>query len=154
MHTVNNSELDYTRGDDRGKGVFNGDIGTVAYISATGDIEVLYEDGRRVLYVGETRRQLILSYAVTVHKSQGCEFDAIVMPVVGGSPSIMTRNLLYTAITRAKKLAVLVGDVYNIRRMVENNYVQERFSALPEFIENNVKGMRMLFGDAAGKVEV
>ncbi|MCX4314452.1 MAG: ATP-binding domain-containing protein, partial [Clostridia bacterium] len=88
------------------------------------------------------------------HKSQGCEFDAIVMPVVGGSPSIMTRNLLYTAITRAKKLAVLVGDVYNIRRMVENNYVQERFSALPEFIENNVKGMRMLFGDAAGKVEV
>ncbi len=154
MHTVNNYELDYTRGDDRGKGVFNGDIGTVAYISATGDIEVLYEDGRRVLYVGETRRQLILSYAVTVHKSQGCEFDAIVMPVVGGSPSIMTRNLLYTAITRAKKLAVLVGDVYNIRRMVENNYVQERFSALPEFIENNVKGMRMLFGDAAGKVEV
>lgn len=154
MHTVNNYELDYTRGDDRGKGVFNGDIGTVAYISATGDIEVLYEDGRRVLYVGETRRQLILSYAVTVHKSQGCEFDAIVMPVVGGSPSIMTRNLLYTAITRAKKLAVLVGDVYNIRRMVENNYVQERFSALPEFIENNVKGMRMLFGEATGKVEV
>ncbi len=146
MHTVNNYELEFTKGLTTGKGVFNGDIGTVSYVSATGDIEVLFEDGRKVLYVGDTRKQLILSYAVTVHKSQGCEFDAIVMPVVGGSPVIMTRNLLYTAITRAKKMAVLVGDEYNIKRMVENNYVAERFSALGVFIDKAKADMNKLFG--------
>ena len=147
MHTVNNYELEWTRGIASGTGVFNGDIGIVVNIMQTGEIEVEFEDGRRVLYVGETRRQLILSYAVTVHKSQGCEFDAIVMPIVGGSPVIMTRNLLYTAITRAKKLAVLVGDDYNVRRMVDNNYVAERFSALTKFIDDAKAGMRKLFGD-------
>ncbi len=146
MHTVNNYELEYTRGAFAGKGVFNGDIGTVATVYATGEIEVEFEDGRRVMYAGENKRQLILSYAVTVHKSQGCEFDAVVMPVVGGSPVIMTRNLLYTAITRAKKLAVLVGEEYHIERMVENNYVAERYSALAHFIEDAKAGMLKLFG--------
>ena len=130
--------------------MFNGDIGTVAFIHQTGEIEVEFEDGRRATYVGENRRQLILSYAVTVHKSQGCEFDAIVMPVVGGAPVIMTRNLLYTAITRAKKMAVLVGDEHNIKRMIDNNYVAERFSALNVFIDEARSGMRRLFGDSVG----
>lgn len=147
MHTVNNYELEFTRGTTTGTGVFNGDIGIVSFVSAAGDIEVLFEDGRKVMYVGETRKQLILSYAVTVHKSQGCEFDAIVMPVVGGSPVIMTRNLLYTAITRAKKMAVLVGDEYHIKRMVDNNYVAERFSALGIFIDEARADMKKLFGD-------
>lgn len=120
----------------------------MSFISATGDIEVEFEDGRKVMYSGDTRRQLILSYAITVHKSQGCEFDAIVMPVVAGAPVIMTRNLLYTAITRAKKMAVLVGDEYNIRRMVENNYVAERFSALGIFITDRRAGMLKLYGDS------
>ena len=100
-----------------------------------------------MLYEGENKRQLILSYAVTVHKSQGCEFDAVVMPVVAGSPIIMTRNLLYTAITRAKKMAVLVGDEYNIKRMVENNYVAERFSALSIFIGDAKSDMLKLYAD-------
>ncbi len=147
MHTVNNYELEWTRGAETGHGVFNGDIGLISFISATGDIEVAFEDGRRALYTNDTRKQLILSYAVTVHKSQGSEFDAIVMPIVGGSPVIMTRNLLYTAITRAKKMAVLVGDEYNIRRMVENNYVAERFSALATFIADAKEGMRKLYGE-------
>lgn len=146
MHTVNNYDLEWTRGGQEGKGVFNGDIGIVAHIFDTGEIEVEFEDGRRALYVGENKRQLILSYAVTVHKSQGCEFDAIVMPIVGGAPVIMTRNLLYTAITRAKKLAVLVGDEYNIKRMVDNNYVAERFSALSVFIAEARKDMLSLYG--------
>lgn len=147
MHTVNNYELEWTRGAAVGTGVFNGDIGIVSHIFETGEIEVEFEDGRRVLYAGEIKRQLILSYAVTVHKSQGCEFDAVVMPVVGGSPVIMTRNLLYTAITRAKKMAVLVGDEYNIKRMVENNYVAERFSALSIFINDAKTGMLKLYGE-------
>lgn len=146
MHTVNNYELEWTRGGSTGTGVFNGDIGIVAQILATGEIEVEFEDGRRVMYARDTCKQLILSYAVTVHKSQGCEFDAIVMPIVGGAPVIMTRNLLYTAITRAKKMAVLVGDEYNIKRMVENNYVAERFSALAVFIADAQTAMKKLFG--------
>ncbi len=147
MHTVNNYELGWTRGSVSGKGVFNGDIGTVVAIAATGEIEVEFEDGRRALYSGDTRKQLILSYAVTVHKSQGCEFDAVVMPVVSGAHVIMTRNLLYTAITRAKKMAVLVGEEYCVRSMVENNYVAERFSALGIFIADARAGMKKLFGE-------
>ena len=146
MHTVNNYDLTWTRGAASGTGVFNGDIGIVAHIFDTGEIEVEFEDGRHALYEGEVKRQLILSYAVTVHKSQGCEFDAVVMPVVAGSPVIMTRNLLYTAITRAKKMAVLVGDEYNIKRMVENNYVAERFSALNFFINDAKIDILRLYG--------
>ncbi len=152
MHTVNNYDLTWTRGSLDGKGVFNGDIGAVAAVAPSGEIEVEFEDGRRVIYVGDTRRQLILSYAVTVHKSQGCEFDAIVMPIVGGSPVIMTRNLLYTAITRAKKMAVLVGDEYYVKRMVDNNYVAERFSALDIFIADAKRDMLKLYGDDEKKV--
>ncbi len=148
MHTVNNYELEWRRGAASGTGVFNGDIGTVTHVHPTGEIEVEFEDGRIVTYGADIRGQLILSYAVTVHKSQGCEFDAIVMPIVGGAPVIMTRNLLYTAITRAKKMAVLVGDEYNVKRMVDNNYVAERFSALATFIVDAKKNMTKLFGDA------
>ena len=153
MHTVNNYELGWTRGSVSGAGVFNGDIGIVSHIYETGEIEVEFEDGRVVLYVGENRRQLILSYAVTVHKSQGCEFDAVVMPVISGAPVIMTRNLLYTAITRAKKMAVLVGDEYNIKRMVDNNYVAERFSALNIFINDAKSDMLKLYGGEPSFVE-
>ncbi len=146
MHTVNNYDLEFMRGSISGKGVFNGDIGIVVHVFDTGEIQVEFEDGRLVTYTGDTRRQLILSYAVTVHKSQGCEFDAVVMPVVGGAPVIMTRNLLYTAITRAKKMAVLVGDEYYIKRMVDNNYVADRFSALKVFIADAKNDMRKLYG--------
>ncbi|MCH5164826.1 MAG: ATP-dependent RecD-like DNA helicase [Clostridiales bacterium] len=147
MHTVNNYDIEWNRGGLTGQGVFNGDIGIVTHVFQTGEIEVEFEDGRRVTYAGENKRQLILSYAVTVHKSQGCEFDAVVMPIVGGSPVMMTRNLLYTAITRAKKMAVLVGDEYNIKRMVDNNYIADRFSALKIFIDEAKAGMTKLFGD-------
>lgn len=146
MHTVNNYDIEWRRGGLTGTGIFNGDIGVVSHVFDTGELEVEFEDGRCVTYAGENKRQLILSYAVTVHKSQGCEFDAIVMPIVGGSPVIMTRNLLYTAITRAKKMAVLVGDEYNIKRMVDNNYVAERFSALDVFIADARADMTKLYG--------
>lgn len=147
MHVVNNYDLAWTREGLTGKGVFNGDIGVVAAVRADGDIEVEFEDGRHVIYQNAMRRELILSYAITVHKSQGCEFDAIVMPIVSGAPLIMTRNLLYTAITRAKKLAVLVGDEFNIKRMVENNYVATRYSLLKEFIAKTKVGFSLLYGD-------
>ena len=79
-----------------------------------------------------------------MHKSQGSEFDAVIIPVVGGGPMIMTRNLLYTAITRAKKAVVIVGSDYWVKRMVENNYIQKRYSALKDFIAEAVADGNLL----------
>ena len=88
---------------------------------------------------------LMLAYAVTVHKSQGSEFDAVVIPVYGGTPTILNKNLLYTAVTRAKKLVVLVGAKKYVAMMVKNNYVIMRNTLLKQFLEDEEKKYRMLF---------
>jgi len=152
MHIANNYDLTWTRAngkfEESGEGVFNGDAGTVCNIDTkTGEIYVLFEDGRKAIYTPDLRSQLILSYAITIHKSQASEFDAIILPIVSGSPMMMTRNLLYTAITRAKKLAVIVGEKNTVRRMVENNFVQKRYSYLKQFlIEAEVKSGNLYGG--------
>ena len=121
-----------------GVGVFNGDIGYITTInSQTGEVTVTFEDGRVAIYPRTEIYQLVLSYAITIHKSQGSEFDVVVMPVISGASMILTKNLLYTAITRAKKMVVLVGTKFNIKRMVENNYTIKRYSMLKEFLINN-----------------
>lgn len=138
MHTSNNYLLEWTNrcgGYEEGKGVFNGDLGVIVSVRQDdSSIDVRFEDGREATYNSELRSQLIPAYAVTVHKSQGSEFDAVVIPIVGGGPMIMTRNLLYTAITRARKMVVIVGSKYWVKRMVENDYVQKRYSALKDMI--------------------
>lgn len=151
MQTVNNYEQTWERVStegliERGQGVFNGDIGTIEDIShATGELTILFEDGRRAIYNRENIFELMLSYAVTIHKSQGSEFDAVVIPVISGAASILTRNLLYTAVTRAKKLVVLVGTKQNIARMVHNNYTVKRFSMLKEFLQKEQHNIEALF---------
>jgi exodeoxyribonuclease V alpha subunit len=152
MHTQNNYELEWkiVQGYKvvEGKGVFNGDIGTVTDVDKTArTLVVTFEDGRRATYGGEDISELTLAYAITVHKSQGSEFDAVIMPIVSGSPMIMTRNLLYTAITRAKKTVVLIGEEYNIKKMVNNDYVAKRYSALVKFIDEAVDKRKILYGD-------
>lgn len=143
MQTVNNYEQEWERLDDydrieKGVGVFNGDIGNISKINVqTGEVTVYFEDGREAMYPKTEISQLVLSYAITIHKSQGSEFDIVVIPIISGASMILTRNLLYTAITRAKKMVVLVGSKYNIKRMVENNYTVKRFSMLKEFLINN-----------------
>lgn len=152
MQTVNNYEQTWERISpdgliERGQGVFNGDIGIIEDISrATGELTILFEDGRRAIYNRENIFELMLSYAVTIHKSQGSEFDAVVIPVISGAASILTRNLLYTAVTRAKKLVVLVGTKQNIARMVHNNYTIKRFSMLKEFLQKEQENIDALFG--------
>lgn len=142
MQTVNNYEQEWTRMTDEGfmeknTGVFNGDIGNIIEInSQTGEIVVLFEDGRKSIYPRTNLNELVLSYAITIHKSQGSEFDVAVIPVVSGASVILTRNLLYTAVTRAKKMVVLVGSKQNIARMVKNNYTQKRYSMLKQFLIN------------------
>lgn len=151
MHIANNYNLGWRKQFygtvEEGEGVFNGDLGIIEEIRpGTGEIDVRFEDGRYVTYTQEVRGQLVPAYAITVHKSQGSEFDAVIIPVYGGNPMIMTRNLLYTAITRAKRMAVLVGEKYTVKRMVENDYVALRYSMLCKFLVDADARETLLFG--------
>lgn len=138
MQTVNNYDLEWTRADDDdnveyGTGVFNGDLGIVDQVTSNG-VNVLFDDGRYCEYDESVIDSLSLAYAISVHKSQGCEFDAVVMVCFGGMPMIMTRNLLYTAITRAKKWVLLIGNPASVARMVHNNFTETRYSKLKSLI--------------------
>ena len=113
-----------------GEGVFNGDMGFIQKIDEEEDtLTVVFED-KRVIYSRENMDELELAYAITIHKSQGSEFKVVVIPCFMGSPFLMSRNLIYTGITRAKELVVVVGYPKALKYMVENNYIQERYSSL------------------------
>ena len=135
MQIRNNYDLIWTRGDDDdGEGVFNGDIGIVVRVnSRAGTVSVKFDD-KLVEYDRESVRDLELAYATTVHKSQGSEFEAVVMPVLNVVPQLSYRNLLYTAVTRAKSKMILVGSRDVVHRMVENDKKTRRFSALRAFL--------------------
>ncbi|MGN1222728.1 MAG: ATP-dependent RecD-like DNA helicase [Christensenellales bacterium] len=140
MQTSNNYEQTWKRqiNDfliEEGVGVFNGDIGQIEDINLNdNEITVLFEDGRKAIYLKQDLNQLTLSYAITIHKSQGSEFDVVVMPIIAGPSIILTRNLLYTGVTRAKKMVVLVGNKVNLRRMIRNTYQAQRYSYLKTFL--------------------
>ncbi len=151
MHTSNNYRLEWVRRYpyyETGEGVFNGDTGIITDINTeTGEITVMLDDGRSVVYPSDVRNQLMPSYAVTVHKSQGSEYIGIIMPITGGSPMILTRNLLYTAITRAKKFVALIGDEYYLKRMIDNNYIAQRYSGMKTFLIDFYGDNNLLYGD-------
>ncbi len=136
MQIKNNYDVPWFRLGDNGTGVFNGDIGILTKIDRANDIISVRYDDKEAMYSAENVRELELAYAMTVHKSQGSEFNAVVMPVLAVPPKLAYRNLFYTALTRAKKLLVLVGNESGIRIMVENDKKSRRFSALKYFIEN------------------
>ena len=136
MHTVNNYKQEWVKNHEDGKGIFNGDIGKIVEINKFNrEVTVELEDGRVTIYPVSELSALTLSYAITVHKSQGCEFDAVVIPVVSGAYMIMTRNLLYTAVTRAKRLVMLVGKQENIQKMVSNTFTKKRNSCLNKYLQ-------------------
>ena len=142
MHTVNDYQLEWQNPDDltTGTGVFNGDIG---YIEEVDDkepsLKVAFDDGKRVIYRQGDFDELTLAYAISVHKSQGSEFPVVIIAVTSGNYMILTRNLLYTAVTRAKNMVVLVGATENIEKMVKNNYTAKRYSLLSDFIKDTYK---------------
>lgn len=116
-----------------GEGVFNGDIGLIVRINRREQaIHVLFDGERLALYDFTQTDELMHAYAITVHKSQGSEFPAVVMPITGHTPILMTRNLLYTAVTRARRLVVLTGDRQWLLRMIANNSGTVRYSGLKE----------------------
>jgi hypothetical protein len=137
MQITNNYERSWSKDGEYGQGVFNGDIGIITKIDiSTNTTTVLFEDGRVADYLLSELNELVLSYAITIHKSQGSEFDVVIIPAITGAPMLLTKNLLYTAVTRAKKMVVLVGTKRAIRIMVSNNYTEVRYSMLKYFLKN------------------
>jgi exodeoxyribonuclease V alpha subunit len=133
MQIRNNYEIEWRKTDDfsEGCGVFNGDFGVVHTVdNEGGELTVCFDDNRFVRYDSTTLEELELAYAITVHKSQGSEFPVVVMPVSWFPPVLATRNLLYTAVTRAKEAVVLVGSEDRLRQMVDNNQTTRRYSGL------------------------
>lgn len=135
MQIKNNYDLPWEKENgETGFGVFNGDVGFVVDLdAAAGIMRVLYDD-RIVTYAQENLSEIELAYAITVHKSQGSEFDCVVMPVFAVPAPLAYRNLLYTAITRAKKLFIAVGDRQQFYKMCENDKKTLRYTLLKEFL--------------------
>ena len=140
MHVKNNYQLSWKLDDGtEGLGVFNGDVGFVDHVDTEERVvTVRYDDERTVEYDYQQLEELELAYCLSVHKSQGSEFPCVVMPVVGGPPRLLTRNLFYTALTRARKLVVLVGKEEAIAAMVRNNHIAARFTTLRQRLEEEI----------------
>lgn len=137
MQIKNNYQLEWeTRGKhgiaaESGMGVFNGDLGTVREINPYSELlTVEFEEGRFVDYEFKQLDELELAYAVTIHKSQGSEYPAVIIPLLGGPRLLMTRNLLYTAVTRARKCVTLVGSDVTFQAMIDNKIEQSRYTTL------------------------
>lgn len=122
---------------EKGVGVFNGDMGIIREINDYAEtMTVEFEEGRKVDYSLKGLEELELAYAITIHKSQGSEYPAVVIPLLNGPRMLMNRNLLYTAVTRAKKCVTIVGDERTFEGMVGNNTQQKRYSGLMEEIQS------------------
>lgn len=139
MQTRNNYNIEWTSSDSEGTGIFNGDIGMLRKIDMrTRTVDIMFDD-RKAVFPFESLQELELAYAVTVHKSQGNEFDVVVMPVAGVPPRLAYRNLLYTGVTRAKKMLVLVGSKRQVCAMAANDKKARRYSALEHFLKETEK---------------
>lgn len=126
---------------DKGQGIFNGDMGIVTAISKYDEtIEVEYDEHRKVKYPFEMTEELELAYAITVHKSQGSEYPAVIIPLLPGPKLLYNRNLLYTAVTRAKKCLTIVGSERVFQEMIENENEQKRHTSLAERIQDFSNG--------------
>ncbi len=134
MQIKNNYDILWTKGSDEGSGIFNGDIGIIEKIdNISSAFSVNFED-RIAVYSFENANEIEHAYAITVHKSQGNEFKAVVMPVFNVIPNLCYRNLLYTAVTRAKNIMVLIGSADVVYNMTANNSRTKRYTALKHFL--------------------
>ena len=120
---------------EKGIGVFNGDMGILKEVNEFAETaEVEFEDGRFATYSFKQLEELELAYAITIHKSQGSEYPAVILPILSGPRMLMNRNLLYTAVTRARKCVTVVGSIEEFENMIRNEKQQKRYSALDERI--------------------
>ena len=134
MQIRNNYDIEWEKDGAAGAGIFNGDIGTITLIDPGGESVVINFDGRIAYYDYMMLDELEHAYAVTVHTSQGSEYPIVIIPAYDFSAKLLTRNLLYTAVTRALKMVIMVGRQDVIRGMVDNNYHKKRYSGLKQMI--------------------
>lgn len=126
----NNYEIAVTLADGtQAQGVYNGDMGTIRRVF-DGEITVEFDDGARCTYSKKEADDIALAYAITIHKSQGSEFPIVILPLHNGPPMLYTRNLLYTAITRARDLVILTGERRIMQQMIANTHTRVRFTGL------------------------
>lgn len=138
MQSRNNYDILWNKDNgEYGEGVFNGDIGVMIEVNNASKIYKVRFDDRIATYDSDSVGDLELAYACTVHKSQGNEFDCVILPMFRGAPQLMYRNLLYTAVTRAKKMLIIIGDESALRYMVENNRRIRRFTGLKAFLKRD-----------------
>lgn len=134
MQIKNNYNIHWQKGAEEGDGIFNGDIGIIQKINfVTGMMQIDFDE-RVADYPTDNLSELDLAYAVTVHKSQGSEYPVVIIPLIDCPTQLIYRNLLYTAVTRAKKILIIVGDEARVRMMTENNKRNRRYSALKTFL--------------------
>ena len=140
MQLRNNYNAEWRSTDDweEGKGIFNGDMGTIESIDIFDKTMVVRCDDKLITYAGDMFEEVDLAYAVTVHKSQGTEFPAVIIPVWRFPPMLMARNLLYTAVTRGKRLVLLIGDPRCIKYMIDNNRADGRYTGLQYRLEQDI----------------
>lgn len=134
MQTKNSYDIEYTRDDgENGMGIFNGDMGIIEAINNKDKImTIIFDEDKKVEYPFNNLVDIDLAYAITVHKSQGSEFPMVIMPVCNYNPLLMSRNLFYTAVTRAKNMVILVGSERTVANMTYNNTYHQRYTGLAE----------------------
>lgn len=145
MQTKNNYQLEWEISTkfgltvDKGMGIFNGDMGIITEINDFAEtMTVEFDEGRKVEYSFKLLDELELAYAITIHKSQGSEYPAVVIPLLNGPAMLMNRNLLYTAVTRARKCVTLVGNEGTFTQMIQNTSQQKRYSGLCDRLKESV----------------
>jgi exodeoxyribonuclease V alpha subunit len=145
MQTKNDYQIEWeVRGKygirvDSGTGIFNGDLGIIRSINDyNSTMTIEFDDGRMVDYPYKMLDQLEHAFAMTIHKSQGSEYPAVIIPLLDGPRMLYTRNLIYTAVTRAKKCVVLVGDEAVFQKMIANNVEAKRYSGLCDRIKERL----------------
>jgi exodeoxyribonuclease V alpha subunit len=137
MQIKNNYDIEWIKDEEKGVGIFNGDMGIVKLIDKASGCMMIDFDSRIVNYHVDSLSELELAYAITIHKSQGSEFNAVVIPILGGYEKLFFRNLLYTAVTRARQHLIIVGSEERIEFMVNNNRKTLRYTGLSHFIRNS-----------------
>lgn len=139
MQIKNDYDIEWQKGAEYGRGVFNGDIGFIEEMDKYNGNVIVNYDGKRATYSPEMLRKLDLAYAVTIHKSQGSEYNAVIMPLTSISKNLMYRNLLYTGVTRAKNTLILIGTKDQVYSMVNNDRRTLRYSCLKPLLMIKMK---------------
>ena len=142
IQTRNDYQMEWIReredGTEQGSGVYNGDVGFITGVDQEEHaLTVCFDDEKEAVYGADELDHLELAYCLSVHKSQGSEFPVVILPVVSGPPLLMTRNLLYTALTRARRMVVLVGQEQMIQAMVDNDHVADRYTTLTQRLQES-----------------